>query len=273
MRPWRWQSPAEPAVGMVTIGLSLTQPKGIPYPSINSYGSRGRGRLATRKKLLVTGCGRSGTKYISFLLRRLGYDVGHEKMRRDGAASWCMAVDSDEAPWGEGSRDYCFDQVFHQVRHPAVTIASLTTFSPVSWEFIAKHVPVDPTAPVLLRAANYWYHWNIAAEAVSGWRYRIEDFGGIYDDFCARLGVRPDRNKLAAVEPIVNTRYRGRQFHIYEELCERLRIPVSRRVGAAVSQRVQHEWTAESAWATLEAEHPALFELICRKASDYGYAL
>jgi hypothetical protein len=93
------------------------------------------------KRLLVTGCGRSGTKFIAALLQNLGMDVRHEQMGADGIATWCMAVESDDSPWGGGRRGVHFKTILHQVRHPLKVIPSLLTFTSPSWEFIEQYVP------------------------------------------------------------------------------------------------------------------------------------
>lgn len=143
--------------------------------------------MRTRKRLLITGCGRSGTKYVTHLLRRLGLDVPHERMGADGIASWAMAVDADAVVWGVSPRDYDFEHVFHQVRDPREVIASATTFKPRSWDFICAHTPVPADDPVVLRAAKYWYYWNLEAEKIAGWRYRIDALADVFEEFCARL--------------------------------------------------------------------------------------
>lgn len=43
--------------------------------------------LRTDARCLITGCGRSGTKYIARLLSAAGLDIGHETMGKDGIAS------------------------------------------------------------------------------------------------------------------------------------------------------------------------------------------
>ena len=41
-------------------------------------------RPIEQKRLLVIGCGRSGTKWFSELLKDHGLDIGHEHMGNDG---------------------------------------------------------------------------------------------------------------------------------------------------------------------------------------------
>ena len=140
---------------------------------------------AIDKRLLVTGCGRSGTKYTAELLQKLGLDVRHEEMGADGISTWCMAVDSEDSPWGGGRRNIRFDARLHQVRHPLRVIPSLTTFTAPSWDFIAQHIPCAADEPILIRAAKYWYYWNLEAEKIATWRYRIETLPNVFQEFCS----------------------------------------------------------------------------------------
>jgi hypothetical protein len=229
--------------------------------------------ILTRKRLLITGCGRSGTKYITHLLRRLGLDVRHERMGEDGITSWGMAVDAGCVAWGVPFRNFAFDHVFHQVRDPREVIASATTFKPDSWSFIRAHTPISLDEPVLLRAAKYWYYWNLEAEKIAHWRYRIDTFHEVFDEFCSRLRLTPDRRVLEHVDPDVNTRRRGRAFHLYEELCERLRLEPSRAIKrwlSATSARAGYEVPS---WEMLRAMDAELTEKIQTKALQYGYRI
>jgi len=224
-----------------------------------------------RKLVLVTGSGRSGTKYVCFVLRRLGLDVRHETMGRDGIASWCMAVDVERAPWGVPRGAYDFANVFHQVRHPLAVIASCTTFKDESWRFIREHVEWTADDCLLLRAAKYWLLWNERAEAGATWRYRIEDLPLVFPEFCERLGVEVDPSVLGRVPTDVNTRLFGRPFHLYEQLWERLGLDPSasgRRWTAVLGQSTGR---APLSWDALEAVSPTWTDRVRRKAIEYGY--
>ena len=80
-------------------------------------------------KLLVTGCGRSGTTYTSALLQAMDLDIPHEAVGKDGAASWKQIVSGTFVYLGknrsvtiDGSG---FDRIIHQVRHPLKLITSM----------------------------------------------------------------------------------------------------------------------------------------------------
>jgi hypothetical protein len=93
---------------------------------------------ANERLLLVTGCGRSGTKYISFVLRRLGRDVPDERVDGD-VSGWTLAGPPARRAYGPGGV-VRFAQDFDQVRQTLHAIASATTFGAKSWSYIcAKH--------------------------------------------------------------------------------------------------------------------------------------
>jgi hypothetical protein len=169
---------------------------------------------------LITGCGRSGTVYISCLLDELGADVPHETMGLDGIASWLLAVDAGSAPWGPLRRMFQYRTVVHQVRHPLRAIASAQTFRPESWGYICGHIPCDMTEPLLLRCAKYWHYWNLKAEQTAAWTYRIEELPRVFDRLCEAVGVLPDRSCLAAVPADVNSRRDSYSAITWDHLAE-----------------------------------------------------
>ncbi len=227
-------------------------------------------RSDRRRRLLVTGCGRSGTKFTAVLLQRLGLDVRHEQMGRDGIAAWALAVSSPiTPPWGPAAAHYRFDEVYHQVRHPLAVIASAATFKNESWEYIYAHTSTSAADAMVIRGAKYWLEWNLNAERMATWRYRVEDLDDVFDQFCARIGVTADRDALARTPIDCNTRRYGRLFHYYDEASRRLRI---RRAGvvAAVLARPSLG-PPELAWGDLRTLDADLAERVRAKAAEYGY--
>jgi len=141
--------------------------------------------------LLITGCGRSGTKYISMVLRRAGLDVGHEtRLGEDGIVSSFWTVDADRYPGRhvQGPQPK-FDVILHQVRNPLRTISSLTTGSQKSWKWNARYIPIAEDAPALRKAADYWYYWNLLADARSDWTYNIELLEEEWEEFSRMTGI------------------------------------------------------------------------------------
>lgn len=73
-----------------------------------------------------------------------------------------------------------FAKVFHLVRFPLKAIASLDTYSPVSWEFVNAVTDVGPGDPLLsedarvLRNARHWVMWNKFVGFIADRRFQIE---------------------------------------------------------------------------------------------------
>jgi len=226
-----------------------------------------------RRRILITGCGRSGTRYVVALLVKHGLDVRHEDVGRDGVASWCMAVDSRSTPWGPPRRDYDFEHTFHQVRAPLRAIPSMIGFKDRSWRYIAEWCPCPVDDPPLLRAAKYWYYWNLEAEKVSQWRYRIEDFRDVYPEFCARLGIVASQETLDALATDINTRSQGRLLHLYDELCLKIGLYPGERIRGWLSfeSREAKPKSEPLTWDRLRELDAGLCESIRAKAEEYGY--
>jgi hypothetical protein len=217
-----------------------------------------------RKKLLITGCGRSGTLYTAEVWRSLGLDIQHERpipshgsMGRDGAASWFMAADDTNPPFGPGTSGYQFELVLHVVRHPLKVTASVAQFilqhGAPSPEYIERHAPetrltseerrtLEPKQQLILQAARYWYHWNQLAEGKADQTIQVEQLDGSLQSLCNHLGVeyRPDEvNKIP-------TNTNARWQYVREE-----------------------PWTLE--WTELETLDPRLCNDIRGLAASYGY--
>jgi len=160
--------------------------------------------------ILFTGCGRSGTKYVADLMTLLGLDIKHEKIGKDGLASFFFAVDADRVPYGPIPNVWR-DKIhltLHQVRHPLKVIASSQTFR-FSWDFIIAHSPCKKGDPMLLNCAKYWYYWNLEAEKRSSWTWQIENIVFEFDELCKRVGVKPNDEALDSLPRNVNTREHG----------------------------------------------------------------
>ena len=162
--------------------------------------------LRTDVRCLITGCGRSGTKYMALLLSAVGLDIRHETMGKDGIASWLLATDSTYLDYGPSRRHFRFGTILHQARDPLASISSMQTIQTSSWRYICRHIPCSLDEPLLLRCAKYWRDWNLKAESIATWRYRIEDFERVWDELCARLRIPADRAALASVPRTINTR-------------------------------------------------------------------
>jgi hypothetical protein len=221
-------------------------------------------------RILITGCGRSGTKYASFALQRMGLEVPHERLGRDGISSWTMAVAAESRPYGPPSSEVSFQHIFHQVREPLASITSCMTFNNESWDFICRHIECPIVAPVLMKAATYWLLWNKKAEEIASWRYRIEDFhDGVACEICRRMGVASNLDAITSIPSNFNTRREGRTLHFVEELFRRTGFNVPATLRASVAKPATPECVS---WPALEKVDPVLCASIKAKATEYGYS-
>jgi len=153
---------------------------------------------------LITGCGRSGTKYMATVLRRCGLDVGHEQMGRDGIVSSYYCFKVKRYPGRHLVPRPAFDVVLHQVRHPLRSIASIQTGH--SWRWTCQFLPVGPKAPLLRRACYNWLVFNEEAERQAALTYRIEALEAAWPDLQRLLGFEADYGLIADIPKDINTR-------------------------------------------------------------------
>lgn len=168
-----------------------------------------------QKLLLVTGCARSGTTYIAKVLKHCGLKVSHEKISPDGVVSWLMVVTSDSAPYGPPYVEGAYKHIFHQVRCPLKTIASVyCNEPPESWRYIQKFLPqIKNTDSVLIKCVKYWIYWNLLAEAKAEFTYRVEDTEEALVTMGEILGIYlpPEAAHLVSK----NTNHRAAYEHLY----------------------------------------------------------
>jgi len=145
--------------------------------------------LPEDKRIVIIGCGRSGTKFISKHLglihekhkpernpfKSIGRFFGlidKEKIPDKGIACWQAVVD-DNSYYTIESTDY----VLHQVRNPIDTISSCHAIKQKeSWNLIISNIKeINEDDSLLLKCMKYWYYWNKIAEKRASKTYRIED--------------------------------------------------------------------------------------------------
>lgn len=183
--------------------------------------------LVTRKKektLLVVGCARSGTAYIAEVLKTSGINVGHERMDQDGVSSWALAANPPFKKRRVDPRKYHFAHTFHQVRHPLKTISSVYFEQDRhSWNYIMDFVPeIKLQDSHLVKCAKYWYYWNLMAEKMAEWTYRVEDIDKVWDEFGTRIGKGLSPNALEHTQKTVNKRESKKYDFTWEDLSSEL---------------------------------------------------
>ena len=99
------------------------------------------------KEFLCIGHPRCGTGSMSFILKQMGYDVGHENMGINGVSSWMLAVEDINYPWGNirNKKRYYFKNIIQIIRNPFDAIPSIileNKYSPnnKSYNFRKKHI-------------------------------------------------------------------------------------------------------------------------------------
>lgn len=158
----------------------------------------------------IVGTGRCGTKYISTLICELGLDLPHEHLGYDGMVSAYLAGKENLYSQNGFRTGYnlTFTHVFHQVRHPLRVISSF--YFNVSddnsfWEFVDDEIEeFDMTDSHIVKVAKYWYYWNLKAEEMAEWTFRIEDIDQVFDELCLRLYVPVNRELLKNISRETN---------------------------------------------------------------------
>jgi hypothetical protein len=186
-----------------------------------SYGKK-------QRTLLVVGCARSGTTYISKVLKKSGLRIGHEKMSRDGISTCELVGDPKrgywQGRWGVIPENYDFAHIFHQVRNPLNVISSTyVTENLNSWYFIMNYIPeILMQDSHLVKCAKYWYYWNLKAEKIAEWTYRIEDLDQKWEEFEKRLGRKISRAAIENTPRNINSRKTYTRQFTWEDLQKEL---------------------------------------------------
>lgn len=119
-------------------------------------------------RILIIGCGRSGTRYASKVLGNCGLKIGHEKRGEDGMASWRAVGHSDELA--------AHKIIYHQVREPLGVISSFQTVMRRTWRAICDIEPrIYNDESLLLKSMKYWLYWNQRCEEKAVKTYRVEN--------------------------------------------------------------------------------------------------
>lgn len=165
-------------------------------------------------RLLIVGCPASGTTYTTQVLQRSGLDIKHEMMGKDGIVSWTMITNRIAIynPTIINDLEGKFDHIFHQIRDPLRVIRN--NYSPDNmkhldgfyWSYIRSVIPqMKKEDSLLVHCAKFYYYWNLKAEEMAEFSYRIEDFESILPEFEERLGHPIDRSILSQVSTKTNS--------------------------------------------------------------------
>jgi len=215
------------------------------------------------KKILIIGCGRSGTLYGAEVFRALGLNLLHERdvvfnqeCGRDGYASWFLTVDDPQPPYGPNAVGCEFQYILHQVRDPLKVIASFAQFilqqGQKSPAFLEKYIPgfnqeidnpdLSHREKLILQSSRYWYHWNLLAEKKASETIQIEKLELLLPRLSADLGLAYKPEKIANISKETNQR------GIY---------------------LADQPWVIH--WKEIEVLDPCLHDKIRNLAAHYGY--
>ena len=139
-------------------------------------------------KILITGCGRSGTQFLSKILKYHDLDFLHEDIRgKDGTISWFLMFDRQDIPyWNITKKNYVnFKPNYHNrfnkkillVRHPLDVITSVyNTFENISLEYIIKCISeINNQDSKLLCVMKYYLYWNLEGLKTCDFYIKIEN--------------------------------------------------------------------------------------------------
>jgi len=119
------------------------------------------------QKVVIVGCGRSGTYYMREVMKRFGLHVGHEAMGRNGISSWYEVSDQrskDIREYFQGHKCY----YLHVVRNPFDVIASLWRCEEIpekhGLKFFRINCPEYNDLKGIDYIAKHWIVWNKKAE-------------------------------------------------------------------------------------------------------------
>jgi hypothetical protein len=158
----------------------------------------------TTKKIIITGCPRSGTGYMAEVLTRSGLQCGHENVFDLECKPFTIQADSS---WLAAPRLFAHgrDYVVHLTRHPLLVIESLLRIG--FWhhaasrpyrKFVIQYTGKLSCSP-LMQSMYLWVSWSTMAETYADKRLKVEtltakDIAGIL----RTAGVQPDIGKVSA---------------------------------------------------------------------------
>jgi hypothetical protein len=180
----------------------------------------------------------------------MGYDFPHERVGKDGAASWKHIVTGTFINRkGNRKSEICsegFTSILHVVRHPLKVISSMQTFGPATWRYMGEHAAIDTEAPVLIRGMQAWVEWNRLVERRAHWRFQIENLPSQFDEFCRQAGI-PARSMPVVPDTAADSRAKRYRPVTWEKL----------RAADAFQAELVREMATAYGYADIESWKPA----------------
>lgn len=139
-------------------------------------------------RTLICSFPRSGTKYISEVMKKCNKDIRHERWGQDGIATWMIAglyipvvtsVEELDVKLLQHQvvnplNNVNFDVTLHQVRNPLKAIASAKTITVKAAKYIVSHIDIELPVPSYALLMEAWIQWNTMCDARSTYTYQVE---------------------------------------------------------------------------------------------------
>ena len=148
------------------------------------------------KPILITGFARSGTKYMSEVLKALGYKVAHEEMAED------IVVSYRHLPFS-----HRFQCVAHQTRHPLSVLRSFETLPDTTYQRVIDYTGLTPNHKPEEKLKKFmwcWLNWCKEIDKICILRYRVEELEEVYDVVFGVLQL-PVPDKFPQISKTTNT--------------------------------------------------------------------
>jgi len=116
------------------------------------------------RKFVVSGCGRSGTLYMTKVLDILGFEVGHEGVLKNGTSSWYL-TEKSHADYIKKAFEGHDVTYIHIVRNPLNVITSMwqceNLKNRMALRFVRDHYPNFDQIQSLEAVIKWWIFWNM----------------------------------------------------------------------------------------------------------------
>jgi len=172
------------------------------------------------RPIIIIGCPKSGTQYISKLLTHLGLDIIHEAQctcasGRDGRVSWLYGAGFYAIPFdGEPPLStYINPIILHQVRNPLNTMSSCQKISEAAWDYISKYIPIKPEYSLPRKCLYLYYYWNTRCEHLAEYTYRIETLEEEWNIFCNKINHSELIEKKKLIKDIPKNVNTAKPYH------------------------------------------------------------
>ncbi|CAM9312950.1 unnamed protein product [Discosporangium mesarthrocarpum] len=237
-------------------------------------------------RVLITGCGRSGTHFVAEQFMSSGIPILHEQIGEAGTVSWVHGAPYSEEnheleAWFSNrdsaglraSPDFSFFPVFHLVRHPLDTISSLTECfcgcghlscggwaDPPSWKWAGRHMDFSNKLCTKVRESVCVGHSNkLGGRLIRSMEYWL----GWNQMVAAQAHYRTqleqvDLSEVVAAAPLLAAKSRTSGGKVEQK--------------SFSSKRLKGRSQKKLTWKDLREADPALEAQVWELAQSYGYS-